>query len=85
MTDTKIRVIFKTITKRFKTYEDASRFLTGLRFKFDENTFDPREYRKDQPLGFQNLSEQWLKLKKETVKPRSYNNLHNYIKKASGK
>ena len=69
------KVIFGKITKRFKSYQESSRFLTGLRFKTDESTFDERDYRKDNPLGFSNLSSKWLQYRKDEVRPGSYKNL----------
>ena len=71
---------FGTITKRFKSYQEAFRFLTGLRFKTDENTFDERDYRRDNPLGFMNLSTKWLEFKKDEIKLRSWKNIENHIK-----
>ena len=74
-----LKVIFGSITKRFKSYKDASRFLTGLRFKTDENTFDERDYRKENPLGFVNMSKKWLQFRHDEVKPGSYKNLRCHI------
>ncbi|MFC1819336.1 tyrosine-type recombinase/integrase [Thermodesulfobacteriota bacterium] len=76
------RVHFRKVKRRFQNYNDAQRFLTGLRFKSDENTFDDRDYSQGKPLSFINLVSKWLEVKKETVKPKSYNNLHNYMMKA---
>jgi len=71
----------REIYRRFQSYERASRFLNGIRFKTDEGTFDIRDYKKDNPLGFENLSEKWLEIKassgidKKTV--QSYVNFMN--------
>jgi len=70
------------IFRRFKNYEEANRFLTGLRYKIDEGTFDKRDYRKDKPLGFSNLIEKWLGYKKNEVAPKNHKNLINYANKA---
>jgi integrase len=78
------KVIFGKITKRFKSYLEAARFLTGLRFKTDENTFDDRDYRKNNPLGFSNLSSKWLQYRKNEVRPGSYKNLVSHIRYAQG-
>ena len=78
----KFRVHFGKVKRRFQNYNDAQRFLTGLRFKTDEESFDVRDYSREKPLSFVNLASAWLEVKKETVKPKSYNNLHNYIMKA---
>jgi len=80
---TRLKVIFKTITKRFRSYQEAQRFLTGLRFKSDEGTYDARDYRTEKPLGFANLAAKWLAVKKQTIKPKSFNNLRNYMTRAS--
>lgn len=74
------KVIFGKITKRFRSYQEASRFLTGLRFKTDENSFDERDYRKDNPLGFSNLSNRWLHYRQDEVRPGSYKNLISHIR-----
>ena len=79
---TNMRVHFGKVKRRFKSYIEAQRFLTGLRYKTDENTFDERDYSKEQPLAFMTLASKWLDVKKETVKPSSYRNLHNYMMKA---
>ena len=43
---TKLFVRFKGgIFKRFDEYKAAQRFLTGLRYKYDEGSFDSRDYR----------------------------------------
>jgi integrase/ribosomal protein S27AE len=76
-------VRFGGITKRFKPYQEASRFLTGLRFKTDENTFDEMDYKRDNPLGFINLSTKWLEYKKDEIKFRSWKNVENHIKIAA--
>ena len=69
------------ITKRFADKAEAERFLTGLRYENDKGTFDAREYSKEKPLSFENLSSQWLDKKKLTVK--CYRNLVNHISYAS--
>ncbi|MDK9706402.1 MAG: tyrosine-type recombinase/integrase [Desulforhopalus sp.] len=79
---TSFRVHFDKVKRRFSSYEEALRFLTGLRYKTDEHTFDERDCAKDKPLSFTNLASKWLEVKKETVKSSSYRNLHNYMMKA---
>jgi hypothetical protein len=54
------KVKFGGLAKRFQAYDAASRFLTGVRFKSDEATFDERDYKKDNPLGFSNIADKWL-------------------------
>jgi hypothetical protein len=74
----------KTVQRRFKEYDQARRFLTGLRFKVDEGTFDSRDYNRENPLGFANLAEQWLAFKKEQIKRHSWDGLNNFMRKAIG-
>lgn len=79
---TNLRVHFGKVKRRFLSYEEAYRFLTGLRYKTDEHSFDERDYSREKPLSFMTLASKWLDVKKETVKPSSYRNLHNYMMKA---
>ena len=77
---TKIFVRFKGgIFRRFNDYESAQRFLTGLRYKYDEGSFDIRDYRKDNPLGFENLALQWLEVKRTEVKASSYCHIEHHL------
>ncbi len=85
---TRLRVYFKGITRRFSSYTDASRFLTGLRFKTDEGSFDRREYLKDNPVGFENLARLWIELRKFEVQAdgisiNTYRALKDHIAKAT--
>jgi len=79
---TRFIVKFPGVWKRFGSYEAAQRFLTGLRFKTDEGTFDARDYRKENPLGFETLITKWRDAKKETVRPGTYKNIQNYTRQA---
>jgi hypothetical protein len=72
----------RSITKRFQSYDEAARFLTGLRYENDKATFDERDYKKGHPLGFETQASKWLKVKKEIVKPNTYRNLKRDINKA---
>jgi integrase len=75
----------RAITKRFTNYHEAERFLIGLRFENDKGTFDIRDYRKDNPLGFENLANKWLEQKKSTkVKPKTIQSYTNFMDKAVG-
>jgi len=60
------QVRFGKITKRFKKHELvlAERFLTGLRYETDRGTFDIRDYRQDNPLGFENKVDEFLRSKR---------------------
>jgi len=70
------------LCKHFKTLELAERFLTGIRFKVDEGTFDIRDYKSNNPLGFANLIDKWLELKRKTIKPVSYGNIKREVYRA---
>ncbi len=79
---TRLEVKIRGVSRRFNNYSDASRFLTGLRYKIDEGSFDARDYRKDNPLGFANLIEQWIEIKKKMVKPSTFKVLKPHAYKA---
>ncbi|MFC1534764.1 tyrosine-type recombinase/integrase [Thermodesulfobacteriota bacterium] len=70
------------IFKRFENYQSAQRFITGLRYKYDEGSFDERDYKQENPLGFENLATQWLDIKKEEVKKSSFIKIQNHINRA---
>ena len=73
----------RAITKRFVSYHEAERFLIGLRYENDKGTFDVRDYRKDNPLGFETLANKWLEQKKRTkVKPKTIKSYENFMNKA---
>jgi integrase len=75
----------RNITRRFVNYLEAERFLIGLRYENDKGTFDVRDYRKDNPLGFENLANKWLEQKKRTrVKPKTIQSYTNFMDKAIG-
>jgi integrase len=84
---TAFKVKFCGITRRFSDYQTAQAFLGGLRAQkggLSSHPFDPRDYQiKEKPLSFQVLSEKWLEVKRQTVKPRSFSNLKNYMDRAS--
>lgn len=69
----------RKVRKRFNKFDKSERFLTGLRYEVDRGTFDHRDYQNNNPLGFTNLAEQWLKVKEQQVKASSYRNLNRYI------
>lgn len=73
----------RSIQKRFKTYDKAIRFLTGLRFKEDEGTFDVRDYKPDNPLLFGKLAERYLSLRQKELKPRNFKNVERTMLRAS--
>jgi hypothetical protein len=72
----------RELCRRFLHYRSAERFLTGLRYKTDEGTFDLRDYRADNPLGFTSLANRWLAIKKMEVRPKTHNSLTNFLRRA---
>ncbi len=57
----------REIKKRFSDYEEASRFLNGLRYKVDEGSFDVRDYQSGNPLGFSVLAGKYITHKEREV------------------
>lgn len=70
------------LTKRFKSYLEAERFLVGLRYKNDEGTFDARDYKKDNPLGFETLALKWLGMKEQELCYGSFKGIRRCIEQA---
>lgn len=76
------RVVFGSINKNFALFEHtkephrdltpAERFLNGLRYESDRGTFDVRDYRSALPLGFENLTEKFLKANKHLKSVNKY-------------
>lgn len=67
------------VRRRFSSFEAAERFLIGLRYETDRGTFDHRDYQANNPLGFVNLATQWLTIKKQEVKPSSFDSLERFM------
>jgi integrase len=72
----------RSIKKKFSDYQEASRFLNGLRFKVDENSFDPRDYQKSNPLGFRTLADKWLDYKRDEISHGSFQSLRPLVGRA---
>ncbi len=68
------------VYRRFKSYPKAERFLTGLRYKSGEGSYDPNDYKKENPNGFRALTEKYLNRKKTR---KSISNIRNYIRVAT--
>jgi len=87
ITPGRYRVFFhwkgSTVTRRFREYRTAYKFLTGLRARVDEGDFDPRDFRKDQPLLFQNLVDRYLVVKEKQLRPGSFRNVKRFLLLAS--
>lgn len=73
----------RDVFKNFRHYADAERFLIGLRYETDKGSFDIRDYRADNPLGFSNLAEKWLSQKARTnIKPKTVTAHRNFMRRA---
>ena len=82
------RIQFKGLDRRFKDYDNASQTLEGWRYKFREGLFDKRDYRKDNPLGFETLATEWLKDYQDKVDQgdmtrKSFRCIEGYVKRIS--
>ena len=80
----KLRVKFRGVSRRCGSYAEANRFLLFLRFRSDEGTFDPREYRANNPIGFETLALKWLEIRRsevgrEGISPNTYRALEDGI------
>ena len=64
----RFKVKFGKVIKRFKNYGEAFRFLTGVRYETDRQTFDERDYRRDNPLSFTNASERYFTMESDDVR-----------------
>ena len=78
---TSFKVKFKKTLRRFHDYDAAHQFLNYLRALKTRNKYDERDYRKDNPLSFNSLSEKWLETKKD-LRPRSFSAIENHIRRA---
>ena len=58
----------REISKKFTNYDQAYRFLTGLRYETEQGKFDPRDYRSSNPLGFSNIIDQYLADRRQETK-----------------
>ena len=72
----------RAIRKRFKTYQEAAHFLSGIRYKTDEGTFDHRDYRSDNPLSFMKQSERWLTVKENEVSKDTHRKYTRFMRYA---
>lgn len=74
------------IQRRFTDhkYAEARQFLGGLRYKYaaPDEKLDPRDYRRHNPMGYANQVDKYLKVKKRSIKPRSYANIKRYLTRA---
>lgn len=72
----------RDINRRFPAYKPAIRFLTGIRFKSDEGTYDVRDYQASNPLGFSNLAAGYVRYK-EAMGLASIGHIRGYILRAA--
>lgn len=57
----------RKVKKRYSNYDEATRFLNGLRYKTDEGTYDVRDYQSGNPLSFSSLVQKFLRIKELEV------------------
>lgn len=67
--------------KRTQDYAVACRILNGLRFKHGEGTYDPRDYKADNPLGLEKQIEKYLEMKEKKLKEGSLKTLRPRIRR----
>ena len=79
----KCRVHFgRQVKKRFRDYRQAVQFLSGLRFKTVEGTFDYRDYAAENPLGFDTLARKWIDHKEASgISHNHFRNIRRDIEK----
>ncbi len=73
----------RRIFMRFQSYKEAYHTLNGLRFKVTEGSYDERDYKKANPLGFANLAAKYLEIKEQTVKPGTFTHVRREINNAA--
>jgi hypothetical protein len=73
----------RSVSKRFRSYQEARQFLYGLRYKTVEKTFDARDYKKSNPMGFETQVEKYLPIKKRDVSIGQYRNIKRYLNNAA--
>ena len=62
----RFRVQFgRNTRRRFSVYREAERFLDGLRWEVDQDTYDPRDYRLTNPLGLKHSLKNGFRLKRK--------------------
>lgn len=71
----------REIFRRFKIYDEAAYFLSGIRFKKYEGSFDSRDYKQSLPLGIDKQLDKYLEIKQKTLKEGSLKNLKPNIKR----
>ncbi len=76
---TRFVVRFEKLYKNFTSYDEAVRFLNGVRYKKDEGSFDPEDYKREEPNGFKNLVGTYLTRKEGK---RSFSHIVVYMKRA---
>jgi integrase len=84
ITPTRYRAKFGAICRHFDSYRAAEMELVGLNYKRVEGEFDARDYQvKAKPLAFGRLADEWLAVKKATLRPGGHRPLRNAIERAA--
>ena len=69
----------RDVSKRFRSYKEARQFLYGLRYKTVEKTFDARDYKRSNPMGFETQVKKYLRIKEKDVSISQYRNIKRYL------
>ena len=67
----------KDVRRENNDYSVLARELIGLRYKVDQNDFDPRDYQANKPMAFSKLMAEYLE-EKEAQNLKSFRNIKNY-------
>jgi integrase len=72
----------RKVRRRFSNYDQAERFLDGMRYEVDRGTFDYKDYLSSNPLSFIVLSNQYIDKKNTKLKPSTLVRLKGMFKVA---
>lgn len=72
----------RDIFRRFQVYREARQFLEGLRYKTVEGSFDARDYKQANPMGFANQVDRYMARKEQTNPKHCRDNIRPAFKKA---
>jgi len=84
MEATRFKVIFRGVTRRFRSYEAARRDRDGKRYEVDHDKWDRRDYDTTMPLGFLNVADKWLKLRGKKWAPSTRQAITHTVGLAQG-
>lgn len=77
------RVVFDNNSAWFDSYFGAYKRLIKLRGDVEDGTYDARDYcSRRKPLSFINLAQEWLEVKRKTLRPKAHQPIRNALEKA---